>query len=241
MSNSHRRKKAQEDLPPSSPPPSSREPSQPRPSTAHLIIPVPYSPRRPRSDSIDSLLDSMFQPDSNYDNSRCASDREPSPLPTLPSATYVKGADTTTSTEASGWEALRAARLAIEEWVQLYGPISSWARKFREGYGIACQADGNTQTAVDLFLASVHEQVNIGRRILGELNSSPIIRPPVSSDAWADWLLAGDMLGILHQGIAVLQAHLDILAPRCPVLSDSMSSIRQCAGFESSLQRDSLG
>jgi hypothetical protein len=136
----------------------------------------------------------------------------------------------------AGWAALRTARLAVQKWVQPLGPISSWAKKFREEYDtVACQAEGDTQAAVDRFLASVQEHVDTGRQILGELNASPVIRPQASTDAWADWLFAGDMLGMLHQGIAVLETHLDILAPQHPAPSDSTSTIRQWVGFESLL------
>jgi hypothetical protein len=88
---------------------------------------------------------------------------------------------------------------------------------------------------VDRFLASVQEHVNIGRQILEELSKLPIIHPQASTDAWADWLIAEDLLGTLHQGIAILEAHLDIIAPHCPILSDSTSGIRQWAGFASLL------
>jgi hypothetical protein len=77
--------------------------------------------------------------------------------------------------------------------------------------------------------------MNIGRQILDKLCESAIIRPPPSMDAWADWLIAGDMLGTLYQGIAVLEAHLDIIAPRCPISSSSTSSIHQWVGLDSLL------
>jgi len=87
---------------------------------------------------------------------------------------------------------------------------------------------------VDRFIASVQEHVNIGRQILEELCESPIIRPQALAEAWADWLIVGDMLGMLHQGITILEA------PRhsgsaFPILSDSTSGVRQWAGFSSLL------
>jgi len=49
---------------------------------------------------------------------------------------------------------------------------------------------------VDQFHAEVQEHVDMGTQILGELSASPVIRPQSSTDAWADWLLAGDLLAI---------------------------------------------
>jgi len=46
------------------------------------------------------------------------------------------------------------------------GPIGGWGKKFREGYDMACQADGDTPVAVDQFLASVQEHVDMRRQIL---------------------------------------------------------------------------
>jgi hypothetical protein len=128
--------------------------------------------------------------------------------------------------------ALRTAHLAIEKWIQPLGPVSGWAQKFHEGYNIACQAGGNMQEDIDKFLGTVQEHVNIGRGILGKLGESPIICPQPSMDAWADWLIAGDMLGTFYQGIAILEAHLDILALRCPIPSDSTSKTRQWVGLD---------
>jgi len=61
---------------------------------------------------------------------------------------------------------------------------------------MACQADGDMQVLVDQFLASVQEHVDMERQILGELSAFPVIHPQLSTDAWADWLLAGDLLGM---------------------------------------------
>jgi hypothetical protein len=81
----------------------------------------------------------------------------------------------------------------------------------------------------------MQEHISIGRQILEELSKSPIIHPQVSTDAWGDWLIAGYMLSTLHQGIAILKAHLDIIASHCPIPSDFTSGIRQWAGFVSLL------
>ena len=199
-------------------------------------------PQRMRHDSVDSMVDSMFHPDEEYDNDHVV--RGHSPLrPSMPPAacTTKEMEPSTNETQTisndvvAGWTMLRTTRLAIEQWILPLGPVSSWAKKFRECYDMACQTDGNTQEEVDRFLASVQEHVSIGRRILGEFSKSPIIHPQVSTDAWADWLIAGDMLSTLHQGIAILEAHLDIIAPHCPIPSDSTSGIRQWAGFASLL------
>jgi hypothetical protein len=185
----------------------------------------------------------MFDPDQDYDDSQVVRDHSASPPPSaLPSAICdakqippIPDTGSVSNDIIEGWGALRTARLAIKKWTQPLGPVGGWAKRFRQEYDIACQADGDTQEAVDRFAASVQEHMDIGRQILGELYKSPIIRPPASTDAWADWLIAGDMLGTLHQGIAVLGAYLDILAPQCPIPSNSTSGVRQWEGISSLL------
>jgi hypothetical protein len=237
-----------EDLPPSSPPTSSRKMTPEHSPRLRRTKKSNRPPQRLRSDSLPAA-DGLFLPGYEYDDTTVVNDREPSP-PDIPPASYINGktaigksnteeptsasadVETPTSEMIAGWTALRTARLAIEKWIQTLGPVSGWAQKFREGYDLACQAGGNTQEDVDQFLATVQEHVDIGRGILGKLGESPIIRPQSSMDAWADWLIAGDMLGTLHQGIAILEAHLDILAPRCPIPSDSTSKTRQWVGLD---------
>ena len=234
-----------EDLPPSSPPPSSRETTPERSPKPRRIKKSKRPPQRLRSDSPSATQD-LFLPGYKYDDATVVNDREPSPpgLPPVNKNTAIgksnpeeltatsTNVETQTSEMVAGWAALRTARLAIEKWIQPLGPVSGWAQKFREGYNIACQAGGNTQEDVDKFLGTVQEHVNIGWGILGKPGESPIICPQPSMDAWVDWLIAGDMLGTLHQGIAILEAHLDILAPHCPIPSDSTSKTRQWVGLD---------
>ena len=105
--------------------------------------------------------------------------------------------------------------------------VSGWAQKFREGYDLACMAEGNTQEEEVRFLGKVQEHVDIEQGILYRLCESSIIHPQPSTDAWGDWLIVGDMLGTLYQGITILEAHLDILAPHCPISTDLTSKVRQ--------------
>jgi hypothetical protein len=186
----------------------------------------------------------MFNADDDYDTSHVVRDwhASPPPPPALPhdacsTKQIFPGPDAEISSNEiiEGWAALRAARIATGNWVEPLGPVSGWAKRFRQEYDIACQADGDTKEAVDRFVASVQEHIDIGRGILAELHRSPVIRPPATSDAWADWLIAGDMLGTLYQGIAILETHLDILAPHCPAMSDSTSNVRKWVGFSSLL------
>jgi hypothetical protein len=135
--------------------------------------------------------------------------------------------------QVAGWGALCTTQLAIEKWIQPLGPISGWAQKFDESYDLACQAGGDMQENIDQFLGTVQGHVDIGWGILGKLGESPIICPQPSMDAWLDWLIAGDMLGTLHQGIVILEVYLDILAPCCPIPSDSTSKMRRWVGLES--------
>lgn len=238
-----------EDLPPSSPPTSSCETTPEQSPRLRRIKKSKCPPQRLRSDSLPAA-DASFLPGYEYDDTTVVNDREPSPPDLPPASYYINGKTaigksnteeptaasanikTPTSEMVAGWTALRTARLAIEKWTQTLGPVSGWAQKFREGYDLACQEGGNTQEHVDQFLGTVQEHVDIGRGILAKLGESPIIRPQSSMDAWADWLIAGDMLGTLHQGIAILEAHLDILAPRCPIPSDSTSKMRQWVGLD---------
>ena len=195
------------------------------------VIRTPCSPRRSRRDSVDSIADGLFSPDGDYDETQVVHDHETSAICATKQNVPATDTEIISNDIIAGWAAMRTARLAIENWVKPLGPVSGWAQKFRECYDTACQSDGNTQEEVDRFLASVQEHINNGRWILSELYKSPAIRPQASTDAWADWLIAGDMLGTLHQGIAILETHLDILAPRCPVPSDATSSSRQWVGF----------
>ena len=144
------------------------------------------------------MVDGMFDPDKEYDDAHVVRDNLPLPS-TLPSAACATkqitaattGTQFVSSDVVANWTVLCTTRLAVEQWILPLGPVSGWAKKFRECYDIACQMDGNTQEEVDWFLTSVQEHVNIGRQILGELSKSPIIRPQESTDAWADWLIAG--------------------------------------------------
>jgi hypothetical protein len=186
------------------------------------------------------MVDNMFDAGDEYDDSHVMHDRTPSPPPPaqpcgIKQVHPTPGTGIVSNDIIEGWAALRATRCAIEKWVAPLGPVSGWAKQFRQEYDIACQTDGNTQEAVDRFVASVQEHINVGRQILSELYKSPVIRPPESTDAWADWLIAGDMLRTLHQGVAILETHLDILAPQCPIPSDSTSGVRQWVGVLSLL------
>lgn len=90
-------------------------------------------------------------------------------------------------------------------------------RKFREGYDTACadETAGRTlQDAIDNYLENVEEHADVGRRMLARLTRSSIIQPPKTHAAWADFLLVSDLLTVLHRGVAVLEARLDICAPR---------------------------
>jgi hypothetical protein len=203
-----------EDLPPSSPPPPSRETMPEQSPKPRQIKKSNLPPRRLRSNSLPAV-DDLFPQGNDYDDATIINDREPSP-PDLPPTSYISGktaisksnteeptatstnVETPMSETVAGWAALRTARLAIEKWIQPLGPVSGWAQKFRECYDIACQAGGDTQENIDQFLGTVQEHVDIEWGILGKLGESPIIRPQPSMDAWADWLIAGDMLGTLH-------------------------------------------
>ena len=244
----YRRKALMEDLPPSSPPPPSPEPTPEQFLKPRWIKKSNCPPQRLRSDSLP-VGDDLFLLGNDYNDvdTTVINDREPSPpdfshtngetairKPNTTEPTAVStNIETPTSEALAGWAALRTTCLAIEKWTQHLGPISGWAQKFRQSYDLACQVGGDTQEDIDQFLQSVQEHVDIGRGILEKLCESPIICPQPSMDAWTDWLIARDMLGTLHQGIAILEAHLDISAPRCPIQSDLTLKTRQWVGFDS--------
>jgi hypothetical protein len=231
-----------DDLPPSSPP-TSRETTPEQFSRNHRVKRLNHSPARPTSVPLD---EDLFEPGNDYDHETLVDDREPSPVVANGTTAIEKSASETTTTLptdfripsnniVAGWAALRDTCLAIEKWIQPLGPVSGWAQKFREGYDQACLTEGNTQEGVDQFFGEVQKHIDIGQGILYRLRGFPIIRPQASTDAWGDWLIAGDMLGTLYQGISVLEAHLDILAPRCPISSDSTSKVRQWVGLDAFL------
>jgi hypothetical protein len=91
--------------------------------------------------------------------------------------------------------------------------------------------DGPTDAAVEEFLQGVDRHVRTGRAILKELVGSPIVCPPLSHEGYADWLVAGQVLSTLYEGIAVLEVRLDIFAPRCAE-SESTSGIRKWRGLD---------
>lgn len=86
---------------------------------------------------------------------------------------------------------------------------------------------GNTQAAVDAFLQRVISHVEVGKAILSGLIKSPVVQPPPSHEAWGDFLLVGDMLTTLYQGIAVLEVRLEIHAPEGIFPSELHSNVRR--------------
>lgn len=133
----------------------------------------------------------------------------------------------------SGIRTLRRVRIMTNSWVAGLGPVEEWARIFQEQYDAACerQTARTTQEEVDEFLKGVEAHVQNGKNILLTLTSSPVICPPRSHEAWGDFLAAGELMTILHRGIALLEVRLDILAPRTPFLSQGDSHIRRFKGL----------
>lgn len=111
-----------------------------------------------------------------------------------------------------------------------FGPVEDWGRQFRAAYGTV-RASQDAQ-AVDRFLENVSCHVRTGKAILAEFMNSSVIEPPANHSVRGDFLLAGDLLGILHRGIAILEARLDIVAPAGPLPSQQHSDIRRHMEFE---------
>ncbi|KAF7984936.1 hypothetical protein HWV62_9853 [Athelia sp. TMB] len=140
-----------------------------------------------------------------------------------------------TSFDEAGFTILREVRLGVQAWTKDLGPVEVWGRKFREGYDTALRDEStgrNTQDAVDAFLDTVEDHVEVGRKLLARLLSSSIVQPPKSHDAWADFLVVSDIMTVLHRGIAVLEARLDIWAPEGAQESELLSTNRRHQGFE---------
>lgn len=152
-----------------------------------------------------------------------ASPRGQSPLPTI--TPILKSNDATT--------ALRRAILTTHNWVASLGPISQWPRIFQEQYDAACLSNGvSAQATVDQFLRGVERHVQTGRQIIQALMESGACCPPGSDEeAYADWIVAGNLLSTLHEGVAVLEVRLDIFAPQSPD-SSTVSGIRQWRGLD---------
>jgi hypothetical protein len=133
----------------------------------------------------------------------------------------------------AGIQVLQNVRVMTEQWASGLGPVEEWPRIFQEQYDAACERQSGraTQEEVDKFLKSVEKHVNDGKTILRELRKSPVVRPPLSHEAWGNYLVAGDLMDMLYRGIITLELCLDIVAPRGPHPSDADSSIRRWKGL----------
>lgn len=112
--------------------------------------------------------------------------------------------------------------------------MDGWGKKFREGYDMACTDDTigrGPQDTIDVYLETVEEHTEVGRKMLAHLMRSSIVWPPETHEVWGDFLLVNDLLGVLHRGIAVLEVRLDICAPGAAQQSGSLSTTRNHGGF----------
>ena len=101
------------------------------------------------------------------------------------------------------------------EWMAL-GPVKDWTATFRTAYDEAATRDhGDTQEAINTFLRGVVEHVRQGKEILAELGRTSLFRMEKG-----DRLIAGDMQETLHCGVVILEAHLSLAAPSCPLPSN---------------------
>lgn len=118
------------------------------------------------------------------------------------------------------------------------GPVEVWGRRFREGYDRACAdvtAGRTTQEAIDKYMEQVEAHADIGRMMLARLLGSSIIKPPTTHEEWGDILIVSDVLGLLHRGVAILEARLEIFAPEGALPCALVSNTRRHEGFESML------
>ena len=89
-----------------------------------------------------------------------------------------------------------------------------------------------TQDAIYVYLENIEEHADTGRKMLVRLMRSSIVQPLKAHAAWADFLVVSDMLIVLHRGVAVLEARLDICAPQGVENSELLSTIHRHRRFE---------
>lgn len=138
----------------------------------------------------------------------------------------------------AGYTVIREVRQGVQEWTKNLGPVEGWGRKFREGYDLACADETtgrSTQDAIDVYLEMVNDHADVGRKLLARLMNSSVVRPPRTHEAWGDYLVVSDVLAVIHRGVAVLEARLDICAPEGPQPSNIHSNMRRHQGFEGML------
>jgi hypothetical protein len=88
-----------------------------------------------------------------------------------------------------------------------------------------------TQVAIDIFLGQVQEHVRIGKDIIGGLERCAALRFTPFESIKADQLLAGDLMRMLHRGVALLEARLELYAPTGANPSPLHSSLRRHEEF----------
>jgi hypothetical protein len=69
------------------------------------------------------------------------------------------------------------------------------------------------QAAIDIFLRQVGNHVRIRKDIIVELESCTAVNLSQSQSVEGDRLLAGDLMRMLHCGVTILEARLEIHAP----------------------------
>ena len=185
----------------------------------------PSDPPSPSSSLTPHLTDSPYdanqqQFDDNFFFNRPSVEYESAPPSETSLPIHPKQAD------LDSLHTLRVIRVAMVEWMAL-GPVKDWTATFCTTYDEAATRDhGDTQEAIDTFLRGVVEHVRQGKEILAELGRTSLFRMEKG-----DRLIAGDMQETLHRGVAILEAHLSLAAPSCPLPSNSLSQIRAYEGF----------
>lgn len=171
-----------------------------------------------RSQSPAASRDNLFECDSTYSD-------------------YAYRVHTSNSVDepinVSSIDLIRRVRSALDNWTSTLGPIEDWPRAFRDGYDKACMDTDapTTQVAIDIFLGQVQEHVRIGKDIIGGLERCAALRFTPFESIKADQLLAGDLMRMLHRGVALLEARLELYAPTGANPSPLHSSLRRHEEF----------
>jgi hypothetical protein len=104
----------------------------------------------------------------------------------------------------------------VSQWTAEWGPVSRWSRKFQQRYD---EAAGTSDAMAAEFLGNVETHVSLGRYILSQLRKVSLGRLPQEGGyiAYVDiWNQSYELMACLHEGIAILEARLDILCPYVP-------------------------
>lgn len=93
------------------------------------------------------------------------------------------------------------------------GPVDDWGHAISEKYNDVCHdiASQSAWDSINTFLEGVVDHIGLGKKRLKMVEGCWAVKDPFTNGIdEGDKLLAGDAIHTLHQGIAILEARLDI-------------------------------